>query len=1242
MTQLKIYHKDGTPLKDTNGKIVTVHSLEYNGEWMGQCNLSLNFENESPIVFSIGDYVEYRDERFEVNYDPGKIKSAPLNAKGDGFKYTGVVFNSYTDELARADFRDIVLNDNNIHYTGLPKFAFYVSSLDDVADRLQANMNDLYGVDCWHFYTRNKAKSIKDRKCDEAEWKKIYGDGVSDNTIESTSLSVSSQTCWDVLSLINSKFDVNFIIRGRNVFIGTSGIEASHIFRYGKGNGLYEIEETSDSNQSVITRIRAYGNTTNMPTRYYAEVGAKCFANVLSLTKGSDTLLYCDVELDMSFNPSAFVEYRKYVVPGSGQTEPMVDTSTYVVKVTFDDITIVTGFISGKIGEQKSRFYTEKYSGSYDTGDEKSEENLRTFISQAKEGKPLYIVSGAKRAKMPSKNIKYTSKLPNNMAIDRLMLPGFPNESLKDWWAKQSKEKKAWLNPTGADLRFSQDQYSPYVESPNADKIGIRPTSVFFDSDDDKEGLKDIYPTIEEMRINTVRIDEIDTGTEGVITDDGVFKDGETIPNVDIYLKKEIDFDISTLANEDFQINMKDGMCGGRSFKIAAKTQEKDGRWKLRIERTKDSGLDLFFPYKDFPIKKGDHFVLSGLDMPESYVSSSSEELLRYTIAKLLDNDYTRKVYTPKIDEIFMARQNDAAEADVSGVTKSLYKTIKEGDLVHFKDEDLGIDKTATIEKLSIKENNGNIPTYDIVIREDKEVGTIKKLQNQVSSIVNNTTVPGGYTNTQIKDMVITAAKDYFLSKQSSDTARGLITFLKGLNIGGDRYGIDKEGDAMLRSIMTDMMSKFSGGAQFGEYIQGILYGTGGRVDERGNAEFESITSRSSIIAKELIVNRQQAVESDFMFTESGSVESVVEVPPATEGDNVTYDLKLKKRWDNDFTAFHEQDCVRGSINTLMEDGKYYDMWFRVLNVNTVTNTISVVMYPDDEVPSGKNHPPTELARLIRWGNPVDEKRQSCWYISSENGLLVWLDHVTKPIIDKTNYSVAIGKLPDALSFVFQDFPEANKRDGAFYAKWLAVQNIINVDYEGNIQQNIIDRGLWSLETAQGSKPYRATSTEVHDVWNNGCKWRCIEDKTTSEPKYASTGWAFLEGNPEFTCRITGADGVFDADMISTRDDNGNYPVFTTLSVNGYLYNEDVTENILAKNITWTRDTGNVNEDNIWAVAHANNGFSVPLTWEDLGKNAEERLSCSFKVEVAIIDETVNAQSGETKVIKKATDETII
>lgn len=444
-----------------------------------------------------------------------------------------------------------------------------------------------------------------------------------------------------------------------------------------------------------------------------------------------------------------------------------------------------------------------------------------------------------------------------------------------------------------------------------------------------------------------------------------------------------------------------------------------------------------------------------------------------------------------------------------------------------------------------------------------------------------------------------------FVSRLQDNTAKSTITWEK----------IQK----FLKGLTAEDLSQFKKGATFGEFIQGMLFGTGGRIDELGNAEFESITSRSSIIAKELIVNRQTAMESNFVFTESGMVETVTEIPAAIEGGNVTYDLKLQKRWDNDFTAFKENDVVLASINTLTENGKYYDMWLRVLSVNTVTNTITVVCYPDNECPSKKNYPPCELARLIRWGNAVDEDRQSCWYISSSEGLLVWLDHVTKPIIDKTNYSLAMGKLPDALSFLFQDFPTANKRDGAFYAKWMMAASFQQIDYQGNPIYTTRDRGVWSLAVAQGDNPYRNGDRTIDTVYYLGCKWQCLEDKTTKPPTYSSTAWAFVEGNPYFTLEMLSSKlwNFRLNDLMATNAD-GSWKVFTTLSVVGRLYNQDVTDSMV--NVVWTRDSGDPTTDNKWALSHANCGLSVDLTYEDLGGSAFKVGTVVFRCEAQIKD----------------------
>ena len=1196
MSTWNIYHKDGSKLTDVNGEQITVHGLEYSDSWMGECFLTINFKHEVPINFQIGDYIVYRGERFELNYEPGKDKQARPDTYGEGFVYDSVKFNALQDELARAEFLDVVLNDNELHYTSLPKFPFYVQTLDDLLDRIQANLDEQIGAGLWKIYSRNKDRSVQ-RGALASEWLSVYGEKTEDNVIESMSITVDSQTCWQALALVNEKWDVNFIVRGRNIYVGTTGIEAGHIFSYGLGKGLYEIVQNADSDQSVITRLRAYGSEKNLPSHYYADLGVKYVANITKVVTASTNV---ELELDIDYIETYFKNKRKYVVSGESQEQSF----GWVLQVTFDFHTTITGYVTQSGSSGKCRFYSELKGGQVDSGDEESKEKLDAFIAQVKAGNTkMYITSGLNKKVVPSSMKEYAKNLPNNMSINRLMLPGFPHVSLSDFYDSLTEQEKKYVNPTGKLHKFSTDPYRPYIDSLNIDEIGLRSASQFFDTDDKTNGVIEIYPTIEEMEIGGVRVDEID---EGVAPDDDGRYDGDPGPNnVDIYLSKAVDFDIKDLADDDFSISMKDGMCGGRTFKVASSTKV-DGRWRLTIERVKDDALKLWFPYKDYPIKKGDHFVLTGITLPDSYVNSASLKLLKYAIALLDKNDYTRYVYQPKVDELFMARQHDKAQADETGTIKSLHDTLKAGDLMNFNDTDLNIEGIISIDQLTIKEEDGKIPTYDITLREDKEVGTIQKIQQQISSLQNGNGGTGaGLTTTQVKNQVATEGSKHFISKINDDTAKGTITWEK----------VQK----FLQGVTAEYLSQFKKGATFGEFIQGMLFGTGGRIDELSNAEFESITSRSSIIAKELIVNRQTAMESNFVFTESGMVETVTEIPAATEGGNVTYDLKLQKRWDNDFTAFKENDVVLASINTLAENGRYYDMWLRVLSVNTVTNTITVVCYPDNECPSKKNYPPCELARLIRWGNAVDEDRQSCWYISSSEGLLVWLDHVTKPIIDKTNYSLAMGKLPDALSFLFQDFPTANKRDGAFYAKWMMAASFQQIDYQGNPIYTTRDRGVWSLSVAQVDNPYRNGDRTIDTVYYLGCKWQCLEDKTTKPPTYSSTAWAFVEGNPYFTLEMLSSKlwNFRLNDLMATNAD-GSWKVFTTLSVVGRLYNQDVTESMV--NVVWTRDSGNPAADNKWALSHANCGLSVDLTYEDLGGAAFKIGSVTFRCEAQIKD----------------------
>lgn len=388
---------------------------------------------------------------------------------------------------------------------------------------------------------------------------------------------------------------------------------------------------------------------------------------------------------------------------------------------------------------------------------------------------------------------------------------------------------------------------------------------------------------------------------------------------------------------------------------------------------------------------------------------------------------------------------------------------------------------------------------------------------------------------------------------------------------------------------------------KFGEFIDSMVAGKGAGIFPDGRAQFERLEVRDSLTVLELIFNRLSAMESDYSFSESGTIESVSQL------EDGTYSLKMKKRWDNDFTALAENDVVYGVVNDLASGGgKYYTSWLRVLHVDISANTINAVMYPDSEVPGGKNYPPEPLMILSHRGNPVDEERQSYWYLSSREKCICMLDGVTKPILEENNYAIIIGKLKQ-LS-LFDNLP-INYRHSYIYCRGIALQDILRIDYQGTPIRNENNRGKWSASEAV-SDPYKSEKETYDAVYHYGCKWMCLVTGTTDEPQYGSASWAMIEGNPDFSIDIESSNGwYFDAERFAT-----------TLTITGELYNRDVTAHILDSDVEWTRDTGNVTEDNAWAVAHAETGKSLPLTVNDLGPDYMNMTGCKFIARVLLRD----------------------
>lgn len=1178
MSTWNIYHKDGSKLTDVNGEQITVHGLEYSDSWMGECFLTINFKHEVPINFQIGDYIVYRGERFELNYEPGKDKQARPDTYGEGFVYDSVKFNALQDELARAEFLDVVLNDNELHYTSLPKFPFYVQTLDDLLDRIQANLDEQIGAGLWKIYSRNKDRSVQ-RGALASEWLSVYGEKTEDNVIESMSITVDSQTCWQALALVNEKWDVNFIVRGRNIYVGTTGIEAGHIFSYGLGKGLYEIVQNADSDQSVITRLRAYGSEKNLPSHYYADLGVKYVANITKVVTASTNV---ELELDVDYIETYFKNKRKYVV--SGQTQEQ--SNGWVLQVTFDFQTTITGYVTQSGSSGKCRFYSELKGGQVDSGDEESKEKLDAFIAQVNAGNTkIYITSGLNKKVVPSSMKEYAENLPNNMSINRLMLPGFPHVSLSDFYDSLTEQEKKYVNPTGKLHKFSTDPYRPYIDSLNIEEIGLRSASQFFDTDDKTNGIIEIYPTIEEMVIGGVRVDEIDEGVSP--DDDGRFNDNENVKNVDIYLSKAVDFDINDLKDDDFSISMKDGMCGGRTFKVASATKV-DGRWRLTIERIKDDALELWFPYKDYPIRKGDHFVLTGITLPDSYVNAASLKLLKYAIAYLDKNDYTRYVYQPKVDELFMARQHDQAHADDTGVIKSLHDTLKAGDLMEFEDTDLRIGGTISIDQLIIKEDDGKIPTYDITLREDKEVGTIQKIQQQISSLQSGNGGTGaGLTTTQVKNQVAAEGSKYFVSKITDDTAKGTITwekvqkFLQGLNIGdGNNYSIDGSGNAILSSVLVNLLKSLD----FNESEQ-----SGFAIKQRSDGKYQMLLTDLIVWGKAifntLLIRELSYVGGNIVLSPAaGKISYIKEVYSETTNEMIGWKCYLLA--DDGTTAtinsFKVDDQVRcktfNIASGIYENVSNKDYWRIVSKVSTENEVIT-----DDEgheLYDGKKFAWIQIAKdncmegsdnpaagdtIVLMGNRSDTSRQHLLMMETEGDsapkFTMYRGINSYTLKDKSIFDVGF----DGINIVTKYFKMVNVSGEKVWTP------IYLGDWKEGTEYSYYDEVTWL-----------------------GTRWLCISQEgqtTTDEPSEDSPYW-------KATTNVYTPKLYLYTDIVNSGIAKGETHNITCKLMLG---DKDVTSGVVSWKVT--RKTKDSVNDAAWATKDKVKNFagSIDIVWSNDG-----------------------------------------
>ena len=633
------------------------------------------------------------------------------------------------------------------------------------------------------------------------------------------------------------------------------------------------------------------------------------------------------------------------------------------------------------------------------------------------------------------------------------------------------------------------------------------------------------------------------------------FVENPTGENYREFICRDIDFNIDELAiGDDARINFLTGDLMGKSFEF--KWDNSNKKITLIYQEDELAPIDPetqsrpLIPSAAKHLRGGEEFNFTGIRLGESYKQAAISKLREKATDWLAFNSQKRVKFTLDVDYRYMRKKGGLECGDlitVSIPSRNISRIIRI----------VSTEKNLKTGKLSCVVSN-----YLTEKWEDKIEGQISSMQ---------ATINGGGAGS------VTVLEKY---DERPLTDKNVLSSLRTL------LEIAKRALSKEHSDSTDYLLKLLAGGEFGEFVDSMIAGKGAGIFPDGRAQVERLEVRGSLSVLDLIINQIQGMESDYSFTEIGKIKSVEDLGEST------YRLKIEKRTDFDFMKFQENDVCFSIINTLLTGGSdYYTSWMRILTTNAQENSITVVLYPDSEVPGGTNYPPLAGYNVTRRGNSTlpeaggfNERAQS-WMISSREGRIMFLANVFKPILEDYNYSISIGRFPRTKAL--EKLPISENETGVM-AQTVIAEKFYQLDHNGDVVPNKVDRGVWSPETAQSGAPYRFvqyelskpsgseyTLLEQHTVYHLGCKWGCLKDKTTDEPKWNSPSWGLLEGDSRYSLQLSISGG--EAFVIGGVDE--------VISGRIYFGTTDITDDVMADDATeveWFRNSGNVPADNLW------------------------------------------------------------
>lgn len=449
--------------------------------------------------------------------------------------------------------------------------------------------------------------------------------------------------------------------------------------------------------------------------------------------------------------------------------------------------------------------------------------------------------------------------------------------------------------------------------------------------------------------------------------------------------------------------------------------------------RTKEFEIITIWPYDDgtqlpgvegsaFVPSPGDKYILWNLRMPDEYYALAEAEFLeavnRYNEEHALDIS----VFKASTDHVWI---------EDNKVDLFVGRRVRLESRQYFPETWYRDSRITRITRKVNLPSSMDIEIGDALSRtsQQKMSDSISDARSYAKSIGDSLTLPDIIRtgdNTRPTDNNLFSARRIeksYLSKVNPDKAKEKITFEKGI--------------------------------EAGDYIEGQK---GAAVDGDGRAEVESLKVRGSAEFMELVYNRLNAIEGNTEFAESGSIDAVDHV------GGLVYRLTMRRRWEGDFTAFQANDIIYGYVNRLDDSGTFYKVWAWVQSVDRDANALQVCMYAGADVPGGVNGLFEPGMIVSRRGNRTDKERQRSFCISTTDGNIIELTGVDRPVVTRANYGMVLGRLPEGL---VPESVAAHMIDGLpyLYARGIIVQDILRMDYQGNIAQEK-QLTVWGIRNA--------------------------------------------------------------------------------------------------------------------------------------------------------------------------------